>query len=189
MQSAKHSRYDADFAIVYAAALDATRALYPNLNDAPGPGRISTAWHQVQFGSNTDDDMAQPMSIPGAGVGGAAGMSPAGRAGMPTALVQKRYFIRFDVSVIGGRPWKVKVIGHASEWDPGAAYPVEMHGANRPPWLDGRIDSLQVAIYKRLNQYAKQTHEEETKTAEEELPKTDPSTFAGVPAGAAKRLA
>ena len=49
---------------------------------------------------------------------------------------------------LGGRPWRVKVIGHASEWDPGAAMPVEMHGVARPHWLDGRTDALEVAIYR-----------------------------------------
>ena len=49
VEAAKHSLYDTDFAIVYSAALEATRELYPNLDDNPGPGKISTAWHQVQY--------------------------------------------------------------------------------------------------------------------------------------------
>ncbi|HTR52585.1 MAG TPA: hypothetical protein VMJ10_17845 [Kofleriaceae bacterium] len=199
--AAKHSLYDADFTIVYTAALEATRTLYPTLDENVGPGRIQTAWHQVLFGSNSDDgDMNQRMTIPSASmVPGATGspmgmgMSPAAAAGgMPSQLTNKRYFVRFDVSVVGGRPWRVKVVGHASEWDPGAAMPVEMRGANRPPWLDPRIEQLQVAIYKKISQYATPAHDEDgddTKTAADEMPKTDPGEFKGVPPEAAKRLA
>ena len=197
IQTAKHSLYDADFATVFTAALDATRELYPNLNDSPGPGKIATAWHQVVFGNTADDsDMQTSMTVPGAIGNPAIGGSPtgavspaAGTAGMPTQLVSKRYFVRFEISVIGGRPWKVKVVGHASEWDPGAAMPVEMHGANRPAWLDPRIEQLEVAIYRRIKKYARPMKDEEDKPVTDELPKTDPGRFPNVPQAAAKRLA
>jgi hypothetical protein len=188
---AKSSVYDADFAIVYSAALEATRELYPNLDENPGPGRVQTAWHQVVFAGAGDDDVVNRQTLATGAVNPTGmGMSPAaGAAGMPTRLATKRYYARFDVSVVGGRPWKVKVIGHASEWSPGAAMPVEMRGANRPSWLDPRVDQLQVAIYKRIQKYARPMPEEHTKSAEDELPKTDPALFAGVPSPAAKRLA
>jgi hypothetical protein len=204
VKAAKSSLYDTDFATIYTAAVDATRALYPNLEDSPGPGKIQTAWHPVLFGSAADDDvtgvssgvMSQNMAAGGMGAGGmqpggmTSGVSPAARgAGMPTRLATKKFFIRFDVSVVGGRPWKVKVVGHASEWSPGAALPVEMHGANRPTWLDPRIEQLQVAIYRKLSQFAKPMPEDTEKSPDDDLPKTDPSQFAGVPAAAAKRLA
>ena len=190
---AKSSLYDTDFATVYTAALAATRDLYPNLDDSPGPGKIQTAWHQVVFAGNGDDDVSNVQTLNANAVGPMAGttaMSPAaGAAGMPTQLATKRYYIRFDVSVVGGRPWKVKVIGHASEWSPGAALPVEMHGANKPAWLDPRTEQLQIAIYKRIKQFAKPAPDEDKPAEEAELPKTDPSTFAGVPPAAAKQLA
>lgn len=194
VENAQHSQYDADFAVVYQAALEATRALYPNLDDNPGPGKIATAWHQVLFGNNdSDSDLSPALTMPGAAAMSTMNgtMSPAAAAGgMPTQLASKRYFVRFEIAVIGGRPWRVKVIGHASEWDPGAAMPVEMHGANRPRWLDPRIQQLQVAIYRKIKQYARPARDEdEPKNAEDELPKTDPAKFHGVPAGAAKRLA
>ena len=194
VNAAKHSLYDTDFAVVYQAALEATREHYPNLDDNPGPGRIQTAWHQVQFSNcpasgSTCDDAANALVL-NSGAGGATGNgvpSQNGPSGMPTRLAYKRYFVRFDVSVIGGRPWRVKVVGHASEWDPGAAMPVEMRGANKPPWLEPRADALRVSIYKRVKQFAVPMKEEEPKEIEE--PKTDPSTFANVPPPAAKRLA
>ncbi len=195
VNAAKHSLYDTDFAIVYQAALEATREHYPNLDDNPGPGRIQTAWHQVQFSNcpasgSTCDDAANAISItPGAATTSGGGVpTQTGPTGMPTRLAYKRYFVRFDVSVTGGRPWRVKVVGHASEWDPGAAMPVEMRGANKPPWLEPRTDALRVSIYKRIQQYAIPMKEEEPKEQLDE-PKTDPSTFANVPAPAAKRLA
>jgi hypothetical protein len=199
VESARHSLYDADFAIVYNAALEATRGLYPNLDDNPGPGKIQTSWHQVQYSNcagagSTCDDMVnqrvvaqqQGMSPTGGGVSPAAAM-----AGMPTRLAYKRYFIRFDVHVLGGRPWRVKVTGHASSWDPGAAMPVELRGADKPGWLDGRTEALQLAIFKKIKQYAIPMKEEKAAGDAEDAvgPKTDPSSFKSVPAAAAKALA
>lgn len=189
IEAAKHSLYDADFATVYSAALDATRELYPNLDDAPGHGAIKTAWHQVQFASN-DDDLSNQQTL--ANANGMGGGSPVNAnqaaAGMPTRLAYKRYFIRFDVSVAGGRPWRLKVVGHAAEWEPGAAMPTELHGVARPPWLDGRTDALLVAIYKKIKPYAIPV-KEEIKGTDEESHKTDPSAFKDVPPPAAKQLA
>jgi hypothetical protein len=189
IQHAKHSLYDADFAVVYNAALAATRELYPQLNDNPGPGKIATAWHQVSYANNQDDlsnqrTLAQQQGV---AIGQNATNPTTTMTGVPTRLAYKRYFIRFDVAVLGGRPWRVKVTGHASEWDPGAAMPSEMKGAQRPSWLDARTDSLQVAIYKRIKKFA--VPMKETVAVVVEDPKTDPSTFTGVPSGAAERLA
>ena len=189
---ATHSVYDTDFANVFSAALDVTRALYPNLNDAPGPGRISTAWHEVKYSADQDADMGNQQTLANAsGVQSQMASQPgAAQTGMPTRLAYKRYYIRFDIRVVGGRPWQVKVIGHASEWQPGAAMPVELHGMARPHWLQGRTEALQVAIYQRIKQFAKYIKDDApTETAEGELPKTDPATFKAVPAGAAKTLA
>jgi hypothetical protein len=107
---------------------------------------------------------------------------------MPTQLAYKRFFIRFDVSVLGGRPWRIKVVGHAAEWAPGAAMPSELHGIARPSWLDPRIDALTLAIWKRVKQYAVPMPPDLTNKTEE-LQHTDPAKFKDVPAGAAKTLA
>ena len=196
VESAKRSVYDTDFAIVYSAAMEATRELYPNLDDNPGNGKIATTWHQVQYsncsgpGSSCDDLVNPRVVAQGQGLNANGTNSPAAvAAGMPTRLAYKRYFIRFDVSVLGGRPWRVKVVGHASEWEPGAAMPTELHGMARPHWLESRTESLEVAIYKRISKYAIPLKQEITGNAEDELPKTDPSAFKGVPPGAAKLLA
>jgi len=192
LQRAKHSLYDTDFAVVYSAALDATRELYPNLDDNPGNGAIKTAWHQVQYANNQDDLAGNSRTL--ASQPGGMSSPAAGQAGLPTRLAYKRYFIRFDVVVAGGRPWRVKVVGHASEWEPGNAMPSELHGQAKPPWLDGRTDALTVAIYKKIKGFAvpmkKQDEGEPTKPDDNAgLVKTDPKAFGKLPAPAAARLA
>ena len=193
VEAARHSLYDTDFAVVYSQALEATRQLYPNMDDSPGIGKISTAWHQVTYASSGDDmSGAQTVSSRqgGAGIGANGSVSPASSAaGMPTRLAYKRYYIRFDVSVLGGRPWHLKVQGHAAEWDPGAALPVEMHGAAKPSWLEGRSEALLVAIFKRIKPYAVPMKEEVKLDPEEDIPKTDPKKFAALPPEAAKAVA
>ncbi len=190
VETARHSVYDADFAIVYGSALEITRGLYPSLDDTPGTGFIRTAWHQVTF-ANNQDDLANPQVVQNGQGGQMGGVSQgAGAAGMPTQLSHKRYFIRFEVAVLGGRPWRVKITGHASEWEPGAAMPVELHGLAKPPWLEGRTDALTLAIYDRLKKHAIRMKEEAPKADPlEALPKTDVAMFDKLPEAATKRLA
>ncbi|MDQ3369764.1 MAG: hypothetical protein M3680_30460 [Myxococcota bacterium] len=187
---AKRSVYDADFAIIYTAALNATRDLYPTLDDNPGPGVIKTAWHQVSYASNTDDMANQRTIAAGQGVSGGAVTPGQAAVGQPTRLAYKRFFIRFEVAVVGGRPWRVRIVGHASEWEPGNALPTELKGAARPPWLDGRTDALTLAIYKRIKQFAvPMKPDAEPVKPEDSFPKTDPSSFKNLPAAAATHLA
>jgi hypothetical protein len=100
----------------------------------------------------------------------------------------KRMFVRFDVSVIGGRPWRVRVMGHAAEWDPGAALPTELKGIAKPPWLGPRTDSLQRDIYKRLVAYAVPV-KETPEPVDPHMPVADPSKFKSLPPAAASLLA
>jgi hypothetical protein len=180
---AKRSLYDADFAVVFSAALEATRDVYPNVSDFPGTGTIKTAWHQVSY-ANNQDDLSNAGSI-----SAMPANQQAGAGGMPTRLAYKRYFVRFDVNVGGGRPWRIKIVGHASEWEPGAAMPSELTGAARPHWLDGRTDALTHAIFKRVKKFAVPMSEEVAVEPGDEVARTDPKTFAKVPPKAATRLA
>src|SRR5512139_533569 len=190
LRTAKNSVYDIDFAIVYNAAVEATRELYPTLNDNPGPGMIKTAWHQVTYANNQDDLANQRTLASAQGYQGGGVSQGQAAAGMPTRLAYKRFFIRFDVSVVGGRPWRVKVVGHASEWEPGNALPTELHGPARPHWLEGRTDALTLAIYKRIKSYAiPMKKEEEPAKPEDALPKTDPKAWKDLPPAAGQRLA
>jgi hypothetical protein len=186
VENAKKSLYDADFTVVYSAALDATRETYPNIEDAPGRGAIKTAWHQVTY-ANNQDDMTNPQTL--ANAQGLSSQTSAGgaSAGMPTRLAYKRYFIRFDISVTGGRPWRLKVVGHASEWEPGAALPTELHGPARPTWLDGRTDALVYAIYQKIKGFA--VPMPENAPVDDGVKRSDPTAFGAVPADAGKELA
>lgn len=189
IRAAKRSLYDTDFAVVYSAALEATRQLYPNIDDNPGSGTIKTAWHQVQYANNQDDLANQRTIAAGQGVPMGGATNQVGGT-VPTRLAYKRFFIRFDVSVVGGRPWRVKVVGHASEWEPGNALPTELRGPARPHWLEGRIDALTLSIYKRMKPHAVAMKEEAPEpNPEDSLPKTDPKVFKDLPVPAAARLA
>jgi len=190
IHSAKHSLYDTDFAVVFSAALLATREAYSNVDDFPGTGMIRTAWHQVSYGNNQDDLSNQRTVAQSQGMapGGATTQGQAA-AGMPTRLAYKRQFVRFDISVIGGRPWRVKVIGRAAEWDPGNALPTELRGMAKPAWLDGRTEALQVSIYRKLKKTAVPMKEEVEVKNEPVMPTTDPTTFKDIPTEAARSLA
>lgn len=185
VETAKKSLYDADFTVVYSAALDATRETYPNIEDAPGRGAIKTSWHQVTY-ANNQDDMTNPQTLANAQGLNAQTSAGGASAGMPTRLAYKRYFIRFDITVTGGRPWRLKVVGHASEWEPGAALPTELHGPARPSWLDGRTDALVYAIYQKIKSYAVPMPEN---APVDEVKHSDPAAFGAVPPEAGKELA
>lgn len=187
VETARKSLYDAEFTVVYTAALEATRESYPNIQDAPGRGAIKTGLHQVSYGNN-QDDMNNPRSLSNAGINpGAAGTPGAASAGMPTRLAYKRYFIQFDIAVTGGRPWRLKVVGHAYEWEPGAAVPTELHGPARPSWLEGRTDELVYAIYERIKKYA--VPMPDNAAGSDDVKHADPAAFGAVPRDAAKELA
>jgi hypothetical protein len=188
VETAKKSLYDAEFTVVYTAALEATRESYPNIQDAPGRGAIKTGYHQVSS-ANNQEDMTNPRGLANApGINpGMAGAPGTASSGMPTRLAFKRFYIQFDISVVGGRPWRLKVVGHAYEWEPGAALPTELHGTSRPAWLESRTDALVYAIYDRIKKYAVPMPEN-TATADE-VKHADPAAFGAVPPDAGKELA
>lgn len=152
IKTAQQSVYDADFAVVYSEALAAVRELYPNLDDDPVRGVIATAWHQVQYSNDADDPRTVQQRDKAMGYDSTSGGNVFNQR---QSSLNKRTFIRFDVYVSGGRPWRVRVVGKASEWEPGNAVPSELKGAAIPHWLPGRTDALVVAIYRRLKRYAK----------------------------------
>ncbi|HTJ46986.1 MAG TPA: hypothetical protein VL463_33010 [Kofleriaceae bacterium] len=191
---AQHSVYDTDFAIVYSETMTAVQKLYPNFQEDAAKGMIQTAWHPVAYANTSGDDAAtHGMGI--GGLGGSPGMSTSaqpGATGLPQATnggvtLTKKYFVRFDVSIVGGRPWRVHVVGHASEWDPGNAEPTELRGANTPHWLGGRTDELMIAIYERLKPYGKEVPDEPPPPDEHDgLAPVDTAAFGSIPPAAAK---
>jgi hypothetical protein len=186
VETARKSLYDAEFSVVYTAALEATRESYPNIQDAPGRGAIKTGLHQVSY-ANNQDDMANPRSLTNAGINPGATSTPGAAAGMPTRLAYKKYFVQFDIAVTGGRPWRLKVVGHAFEWEPGAASPTELHGTARPAWLETRTDALVYAIYDRIKKYA--VPMPDSTAGSDDVKHADPAAFGSVPPDAARELA
>jgi hypothetical protein len=186
LRTARQSIYDADFAIVYSEAIQAVGALYPRFDEDATSGVIRTAWHQVTYSNGGSEDAASTLST--------SGVTPAGQAGggMPpnvpgtvnSGQLIKRYFIRFDVSVLGGRPWRIRVVGHASEWSPGNAVAAELRGEAIPHWLSGRSDELTVAIYRRLKQYARPAPIDAVAVVDDG-PAIDPAQFGKIPTDAA----
>jgi hypothetical protein len=199
LHAAQHSVYDIDFAVVYREAMGAVQKLYPNFAEDATSGKIQTSWHQVHYSNTTGDDVSARGTYAGAPMGGmgTSTVNPTGTPAMGSSanaqLLSKRYFVRFDVTVVGGRPWRVHVVGHASEWEPGNAVPTELHGGNTPHWLGGRTDELVLAIYERLKPYAKAVAEDEpARTKEEEAEHDHPidtSAFGAIPPAAAKAAA
>ena len=166
---------------MFSEVVAAVRELYPNLDEDPAQGTVRTAWHQVQFSTGADDHRSMQQRDPALN----NNPSTAGGGGTfttPTSAAYKRLFIRFDVTVTGGRPWRIKIVGKASEWDPGNAQPTELRGAATPHWLPGRKDGLLVAIYRRLKRYAIQIEQPEEEV--EEVAGVDPGQFGDIPAGA-----
>lgn len=153
VNEARHSVYDADFAVVYSAAVGAVRSLYPSYEEDPVKGVIKTSWHQVKYSDpGADDPKGQQNADQTLGVGNS---SPTNSSlGYSPSLAHRLNFIRFDITVTGGRPWRVRVRGSASQMEPGNALPTEFKGANVPHWLGGRTDALVVAIHRRLKRYA-----------------------------------
>jgi len=141
VREAQTSGYKADFAIVYSETLAAVRELYPRVNENASAGVIKTAWHPVRVRTGTAEEQGDPTATQG---------NPAFVQG---ALGRKAYFVRFTVAVVGGDPWRVRVDGEASAWDVAGGVPEPMKGAEKPPWLDGRVEALRLEIHGRLKQY------------------------------------
>jgi hypothetical protein len=148
VNAAQTSGYDADFAIVFSETLAAVQKLYPHLDENPSAGWIKTAWHQLRIRQSDDGN-------PG---GQTTGPPLQGNASSPLLSQDshpggKLYFVRFDVYVLGGKPWRIRVEGQASEWEAGMKQS-PLRGAATPQWLKGRVEGLQVAIYRRLKRHA-----------------------------------
>ena len=153
VKAARNSVYDTEFANVYSAAVEAVRQLYPMFEENPTTGVIKTAWHQVKFSDPNADDPKSTQVADRAQGTGAASPSPQ-QLGYNPSMARRLYFIRFNVTVAGLRPFHVRVVGTASELRPGDALPTELRGEAVPHWLGGRTDELQVKIYRRLKRYA-----------------------------------
>lgn len=185
IRQARTSGYETDFARVYSQVLEAVRSRYPQLAEDARAGVIKTSWHPIRIThEGTEDGLTtqqrdqlaaqQRNEISSGALGG-------------TNLQRKRYFIRFDIHVLGGKPWRVDVRSQASEWELGAV-PVELKGADEPHWLKGRTDALYLDIYQRLQKYAVPLKVTETTTAPAPTPAADLALYGDLPTEAARAV-
>jgi hypothetical protein len=184
IRDAKTSGYQTDFAIVYSETLAAVRELYPNLVEDARVGVIKTAWHWVRIAEGGEEQQTQSQSQ-------SLGQTSTPTGFQATTSLRKNYFVRFEVHVVGGRPWRVRVTGQASSWRAGEQ-PMPLHGADVPGWLGPRRESLEVAIHKRLKKYAVRLKVETDaeRRVKVEKPAGDLRRFgAGLPPGAARAIA
>jgi hypothetical protein len=185
VRAARRSLYDTDFAVVYAATLDVVREMYPQaVVEDPARGKISTAWVEVKY-ARTDVDDRRSTQIADQALGNTA--SRGGLTSNPSEAF-KRQFVRFDITVAGGRPWRIRVVGKAQEASPGQI-PVDLRGVTTPPWLPGRIENMTVAIYKRLKKYAVKMPDDPVEVVDDDAPPpVDVTAFGPIPAPAAQRV-
>lgn len=180
VREAQTSGYKGDFAVIYSETLAAVRELYPHVNEDARTGVVRTAWHPVHVQQGADDDATRSATV-----------NPrSSRTGLQSATVMReQFFVRFAVHVVGGRPWRVRVHGEASAWKAGEM-PTPLRGSEVPQWLPGRVNALEVAIFRRLKGYAV-----ELKYAPEAAPTARPAAavdmakFGQVPAAAARVIA
>jgi hypothetical protein len=104
-RTARQSQYDADFAVVYTAAVESVRQLYPTFDDNAATGMIKTAWHQVKFSDPGADDPKSNQVADRAAGAGVNSPTGAGALGGNPSLARRLYFIRFNVtsSPVAGR--------------------------------------------------------------------------------------
>lgn len=180
VHEAQTSGYKGDFAVIYSETLAAVRELYPHVNEDARTGVVRTAWHPVHVQQGADDDSTQSATVNPRG----------GRTGFQSAAVMReQFFVRFTVHVVGGRPWRVRVHGEASAWKAGDM-PTPLRGSEIPQWLPGRVNSLEVAIYRRLKGYAVELkYAPEAATRAAAAAPVDVAKFGQVPAEAARVIA
>lgn len=136
--AARHSAYNADRGVVIAtivAYLDERYETPRAVEDSnarpevdPVAGTISTPWHLVR--SNEQRSRKGPE---------------------PLQLVTGSY-VRFDIAVVDGPPWRVHVVGHAGQMIEGAR--LMSDAPDDVDWLVLETNGVVADIYRRLEPYA-----------------------------------
>ncbi|HET9992133.1 MAG TPA: hypothetical protein VFQ65_26565 [Kofleriaceae bacterium] len=132
--AAPHSatRYNTDLDAVMSAATDVAKQNAKTVEVDREHATIKTAW-QIVANVQEPADAYDFRGI--AKVGGAA---------------MTKYFARYDIHVIGPRPWQVVVAAHASKWLDGNVKPTELPDDSPPAWLLERRDHIVDDINARL---------------------------------------
>ena len=125
-------RYDADLDAVLSAATDVAKQNAKQVEIDREHTTVKTAWQELA----EVREPADAYDFRGiAKVGGAA---------------MTKYFARYDIHVVGPRPWQVVVAAHASSWLDGNPKPTELSDDNPPAWLVERRDHIVDDINSRL---------------------------------------
>jgi hypothetical protein len=139
--TAKGARYDTELAVVYQAALDALADRFPHVDGNPTDGSIHTEWRDLPKAA-TPDGRTNKMSTEDIKVHQTA------------RSTGRRFQMRIDIAITGGRPWQVSVVGHAAARAEDTGVPEELHGVDEPSWLHEQVDALSADIYERVKAYA-----------------------------------
>ncbi|HTM19970.1 MAG TPA: hypothetical protein VL172_05670, partial [Kofleriaceae bacterium] len=188
LKAARHSGYKADFAIVFNAVVKVVRSRFKNFPDKvqenAASGTIETAWMQVRTTTEGEEDhtTTQQQRDLAASQQRAQGNDPVFRGSSDMRVV---YLVRYQVYVVGGNPWRVIVQGKAAKFTEGDTLHVELKGADRPSWLDGRVENMEVDIYRALKRYAVEIREPVNNEARPPPTPSDLARYGKIPAPAA----
>ena len=164
VKRARRSAYNTSFARVWSVVSDEVAKRNSALTvDSAARGIIETEWKLVERRESDDINAANEVYVGG---------------------VYLRYKVRIKR---GGPPWRVSVDAEAAAYRPGLAMlqPFTHGSADEPTYVRGRIEALEVAIHKRLEGYAVESHE----SASGEPVTLDVSPWPGLPPAAAQVVA
>ena len=134
MQDVRTTAYDADFDVVWTAAIEALRDDYPIVKVLDKNGhKIVTCWRPIDRDENAR-----------------SAVNPAGAWRLYRAIVQ----------ISPERPYRVSVAGRAAELSVPIIRPYQEGDIAEPGWREGRADRIQTTIHENLKQYAKTTNQE-----------------------------
>jgi hypothetical protein len=134
MKDVRTAAYDADFDVVWAAAIDALREDYPIVKVLDKKAhKIVTCWRPIDRDENTR-----------------TAVNPAGAWRLYRAIVE----------ISPERPYRVSVAGRAGELSVPIIRPYQEGDIAEPGWREGRTQRIQTTIHERLKQYAQTTNQE-----------------------------
>jgi hypothetical protein len=156
VKSARSSTYDAPFATVWNVVMTEVRKKYTTIAiEDPIRGEVMTAWIRIE---NRDTEVSDPTSGAKTAVGATRGTTGIGNSSLyntPGMLFRLKVFVKGGNK--GAGPFRVIVDGEAADHRPGLANEgivLIPHGAaDEPPWVNTRIDNIQVAVHERLREH------------------------------------
>jgi len=152
--AARAATYTGTFDEVFQEVALEVKQHYPNLAARPKERAVRTAWHMLPFTEVRETERAKDPSTSEKRDVSPNQINKQRSFQRQNTTREMKSFVRFDVSIEpvgapGANQWKIVVTGQASEHD-GKGIPVELKGAARPYWLDGRMAKLDVAIHNRI---------------------------------------